>query len=149
MKALDFRTRIEETFEEVRSFSFKEKKEPSIDRFLDAILDLKKMLKEKADKIFDISERMEGVTWYTDPDEESLILLNDLISSARDAHSTLIRQYVSLNPLRAKSIAKTEIKTFKSAIDTLKETYEDLESVFFFLPEMPDFVETTKKLSLV
>ena len=37
----------------------------------------------------------------------------------------------------------------KNSIDELKESYEDLESVFFFLPKMPDFVETTTKLSLM
>lgn len=148
MEALEFRSKIEETFEEVRSFSFKEKKEPNIDGFLDAILDVKSMLTEKATKIMDISERMEGISWFTNVDEEGLLLINDLISAAKDAQSTLIRQYVSLNSLRAQGIAKDEIKGFKSAIDTLKEAYEDLESVFFFLPEMPDFIDTTKKLSL-
>jgi hypothetical protein len=41
------------------------------------------------------------------------------------------------------------ILEFKIAVDEQKEVYEDLESVFFFLPEMPDFKETTKLLSLV
>lgn len=149
METLEFRTRIEETFEEVRSFSFREKKEQSVDGFLDAILDVKRRLKEKSDKIIDISERMEGITWFSGLDNDNLIRINDLISSAKDAHSTLIRQYVSLNHFKAKGIAKKEIKNFKYSIDTLKEAYEDLESVFFFLPEVPDFVETTKKLSLI
>jgi hypothetical protein len=64
-------------------------------------------------------------------------------------HSTLIRQYVSLNLIRSKGIAKDEIKNFKNAVDDLKENYQDLESVYFFLPEIPDFKETTKLLSLV
>ena len=54
-----------------------------------------------------------------------------------------------MNDLRKKGIAKEAIKDFKNSIDELKEAYEDLESVFFFLPEMPDFKETTSKLSLV
>lgn len=77
------------------------------------------------------------------------MLLNDLISSAKDLRTSLIRQYISMNFFRKKGIAKEEIKNFKNSIDELKESYEDLESVFFFLPEMPDFVETTSKLSLV
>ncbi|WMN11379.1 hypothetical protein QYS49_38175 [Marivirga salinae] len=78
-----------------------------------------------------------------------MILLNDIISSAKDLRTSLIRQYISLNFLISNGIAKDEIKEFKNSIDELKESYEDLESVFFFLPEMPDFVETTKKLSLI
>lgn len=149
MEALEFESKIEETFKEVRSFSFREKREPNIDGFLDAIIDVKSRLAEKTSKIIEIADRMEEITWLTGIDEERLLLLNDLISAAKDVHSTLIRQYVALNDWREKGIAKNEIKSFKSAIDTLKETYEDLESVFFFLPEMPDFVDTTKKLSLI
>ena len=77
------------------------------------------------------------------------MMLNDIISLAKDLRSSLIRRYVSMNVLRQKGIAKKEIKEFKIAIDDLKETYEDWESIFFFLPKMPDFIETTKKLSLV
>ncbi len=32
---------------------------------------------------------------------------------------------------------------------TLKESYQDLESVFFFLPEIAEFKDTTKQLSLI
>ena len=45
--------------------------------------------------------------------------------------------------------AKEEIKDFKNSLDELKETYQDLESVFFYLPEFSGFTETTKQLSLV
>lgn len=61
----------------------------------------------------------------------------------------MIHQYVLMGKLRKNGIAKEEIKAFKNAIDELKESYEDLESVFFFLPKMPDFTDTTKKLSLI
>ena len=82
-------------------------------------------------------------------DEECLMLINDLISSAKDLRSSLIRQYVSLGFLKKKGIAKEEIKDFKNSLDELKETYQDLESVFFYLPEFSGFTETTKQLSLV
>lgn len=154
METLEYKSEISKTFSIVRSFSFNEKKSPLMDEetmntFLDAILSFKSKMKEKAETISTITERMDKLTWFTNPDEDSLMLLNDLISAAKDVHSSLIRQYVSLTPLRKKGIAREEIKAWKSSIDELKESYEDLESVFFFLPEMPDFVETTKQLSLV
>ncbi|MBC6411402.1 MAG: hypothetical protein GDA42_13300 [Ekhidna sp.] len=154
MEKPEYKSKIVETVSEARSFSFSEKKESVMDEemvntFLDAILDFKSKMKGKSEKIFGIIERMEGLTWFTSPDEESLMLLNDLISVTKDIHSSLIRQYAALTPLRKKGIAPDEIKCFKSAIDDLKECYQDLESVFFFLPEMPEFVETTKQLSLV
>ena len=154
MECLSHKSEIVDVFSNVRSFSFQEKKaslidEERINSLLDAILDFKNNLKEKTEKIYNVNERIEKITWFNDLDEESLMLLNDLISSAKDLRTSLIRQYISMNFLRKKGIAKEEIKDFKNAIDELKESYEDLESVFFFLPEMPNFIETTSKLSLV
>src|SRR5690606_6943666 len=149
-----YKSETVDTFSNVRSFSFQEKKAPLLDEekvnsFLDAILDFKNSLKEKTERIYNINEKIERITWFNEIDEESLMLLNDLISSAKDLRTSLVRQYISMNSLRTKGIAKEEIKDFKNSIDELKESYEDLESVFFFLPKMPDFVETTSKLSLV
>ncbi|QFZ55164.1 hypothetical protein FEZ18_10330 [Oceanihabitans sp. IOP_32] len=154
MECLSHNSEIVNTFSNIRSFSYQEKKTPLIDEkrvnsILDAILDFKNSLKEKTNKIYNINEKIEKITWFNELDEESLMLLNDLISSAKDLRTSLIRQFISMNSLRRKGIAKEEIKDFKNSIDELKESYEDLESVFFFLPEMPDFVETTSKLSLV
>lgn len=154
MQAIEYKSELSKTFSVVRSFSFKEKKsslmdEETVNSFLDAILSFKSKLLDKSGTILSIIEKMNKLTWFTNPDEESLMLLNDLISAAKDVHSSLIRQYVSLNLLQKKGIAVNEIKVFKSSIDNLKESYEDLESVFFFLPEMPEFVDTTKQLSLV
>jgi hypothetical protein len=154
MECLSHKSEIQNTFSSVRDFSFKEKKSPLLDKekinqFLDAILDFKVTLKDKTLKIYSISDRIEKLTWFDNLNDECLMLSNDLISSARDLHSSLIRQYVSMSFVRSKGIAKEEIKDFKNSIDELKEVCSDLESVLFFLPEMPDFIETTKELSLV
>jgi cell division septum initiation protein DivIVA len=154
MEALYYKKEIKRTFSDIRTVSFEEKKsslmqEEQINAFLDAIIDLKSVLNQKTQVIESINERIEKITWFTDLDEDCLLLLNDLISSARDLRTTLVRQYVSLSTIRKKGIAKEEIKNFKSAMDDLKEICDDMESVFFFLPKMPLFVETTKLLSLV
>ena len=146
--------KINQTFNEVRKVSFLEKKEASmseesINAFLDKIIEFKKLLQEKTKKIELINENLEKITWFDDLEEEALIMINETISLCKDLHSTLIRFYVRLNFLKVKGIAKNEIKVFKSVIDDLKEISEDLESVFFFLPQMPDFKDTTKKLSLI
>ena len=154
MECLSHKSEIVDTFSNVRNFSFQEKKVPLLDEeransLLDAILDYKSNLKDKTKRIYNVNERIEKITWFDNLDEESLMHINDLISSAKDLRTSLIRQYISMSFLRQKGIAKDEVKDFKNSIDELKESYEDLESVFFFLPEMPDFVETTTKLSLV
>jgi polyribonucleotide nucleotidyltransferase len=154
MDCISPKTELIDTFSNVRSFSFEQKKSPllgeeSINAVLDAILDFKSELMEKSKRIQLLNERLESITWLNNLDEECLMLLNDLISSAKDLRTTLLRQYIAMNFFRSKGIAKEEIKDFKIAIDLLKEAYEDLESVFFFLPETPEFKETTKKLSLI
>lgn len=154
MECLSYKSEIKNTFSSVRDFSFEEKKSPflseeNVNQFLDAIIDFKSSLKEKTLKIYDINERIEKLTWFDNLNDECLKLSNDLISSARDLHSSLIRQYVSMNFIRSKGIAKQEIKDFKYSIDELKEVSSDLESALFFLPEMPGFKEITKELSLV
>ncbi len=155
MECLSAKSEISDTFQRVRDFSFQEKKEAFLyeeektNEFLDAILAFKNNLGIKTNKINLLLEEIEKLTWYDNLDDECLKLINDLISSMKDLHSSLIRQYVSMNKVRAKGIAKAEIKYFKLAIDDLKESFQDLESVFFYLPEMPDFQETTKLLSLI
>jgi len=154
MECLSHKSEIKNTFSSVRDFSFEEKKSPflseeNVNQFLDTIIDFKSSLRDKTLKIYNINERIEKLTWFDNLNDECLKLSNDLISSARDLHSSLIRQYVSMNFVRSKEIAKKEIKDFKNSIDELKEVSSDLESALFFLPEMPGFKEITKELSLV
>lgn len=118
MECLSHKSEIVDIFSNVRSFSFQEKKAPSfneerINSFLDAILDFKNSLKEKTDKIYNVNERIEKITWFNDLDEESLMLLNDLISSAKDLRTSLVRQYISMNFFRKKGIAKGRNKRFQ------------------------------------
>ena len=154
MDSLNYTPKISATFETVRKFSFEQKQEASFDEekinnFLDKILDFKQVFSAKTEKINSLVEKIEQITWFNNPDSDSLILINDLISSIRDLRSSLLRQYVSLNFIRTKGIAKDEIKNFKTAIDDLKEIASDLESIFFFLPNISEFKETTKELSLI
>ncbi len=154
MECIAHKKEISQAFRNVRNLSYSEKQSPLLDEakvnaFLDTIIEFKTLLAKKTAEIYAVNGRMEKLTWLKDLDHECLMLMNDLISLAGDLHRSLIRQYIALKNIRAKGIAKNEIKDFKNAIDELRETYTDLESVFFFLPQMPDFVETTKKLSLV
>lgn len=154
MDYLAYKPQIEKTFKKVREFSFKEKKEglfddAKINKFLDEILELKKVINTKTGKIESLVEKIEQITWFNKLDKESLMLINDLISSTRALHSSLLRQYISLNLFHTKGIAENEINHFKNALDDLKDVANDLDSRFFFLPNIPDFQETTKELSLI
>jgi hypothetical protein len=140
--------RIKNTVDEVRSTSFEEKinsSEEKINSFLDAILDFKGMLEEKTTKILKLADKLEEITWVTIDDNECLMLLNDLIAQSKDLHSTLIRNYTHFAALKTKGIAKEEVKEYKAAIDDFKESFSDLESLFFYLPELPQCITGNKK----
>jgi GTP1/Obg family GTP-binding protein len=155
MECLSSEETINNTFEIVRQASFSEKKskfateEEIINNFLDKVLEFQKFLNDKSEIIEDINDRLEKLTWLNGISENDLMQINTLIGSAKDLLSVLIRRYINLNFLRKKGIAKEAIKRFKSSIDSLRENIEDLESIFFLLPQMPEFNETSKQLSLV
>lgn len=154
METLAAKRTLKKTYQDVRALSYAEKKdefmnEEHVNSFLDAILDFKIKIKQETEVLNNLNEKIESLTWYAEWDEECILMLNDLIALCKDLRSSLCRQYVNMTILRKKGIAKEEIRAFKNAIDDLRETYEDIESVFFFLPQMPEFKETTKKLSLI
>jgi hypothetical protein len=85
MEGLTYKPQILETFQQVRNFSFEEKKEAVIDeikmnKFLDSIIDFKQSLKIKTDKIEEIIENTEKITWFNNLDDDSLLIVNDLVS---------------------------------------------------------------------
>lgn len=154
MNSAAFKPQLIETFQNVRRFSFEVKQEAVLDEkkinhFLDKLLDFQKALTDKSLRIEILIEKIEEMTWFNDLDKDSLMLINDLISTIRSLHLSLTRQYVSLNPVRIQGLAKSEIKNFKGVIDDLKDVANDLDSRFFFLPAMEQFQETTKELSLI
>jgi hypothetical protein len=154
MEGLTYKPQILETFQQVRNFSFEEKREAVIDeikmnKFLDRIIDFKQSLKIKTDKIEEIIENTEKITWFNNLDDDSLLIVNDLVSSIRNLHSSLNRQYISFLFIRERGIAKAEMNNFVSAIDDLKEIAADLDSRFFLLPNNDEFDKITKELSLI
>jgi hypothetical protein len=85
MEGLTYKPQILETFQQVRNFSFEEKRESVIDeikmnKFLDRIIDFKQSLKIKTDKIEEIIENTEKITWFNNLDDDSLLIVNDLVS---------------------------------------------------------------------
>jgi peptidoglycan hydrolase CwlO-like protein len=154
MECLTAKETIDNAFEMVSETSYSEKKlkiptEDEINNFLDKVLEIQKYLNGKSEKIEEINNRLDGLTWLNDVNEGELKQINTLIGSCKDLHSVLVRQFVGLNFLKKRAVAKAAVKRFKESIDVLKESIADLESIFFNLPQMPEFKQTTKELSLV
>jgi len=145
---------IDQMLAQVLEASFREKKEGfgserRVNQTLDAILDLKSAIERKTDKVNAINCQLEALTWLDSLDEPSLTKINEIISLSKDLRTSLLRFAAGFDLLNEKGVAKAEIAMFKEAIDDLKEDVQDLESRFFFLPQLPDFEETTRQLSLI
>src|ERR1035437_5220775 len=109
MECLTHKCEIQATFDTVRSITFNEKRSSFLDEdvmnsFLDRILVFKNELKAKTERITDINSKLENITWYSDLNDDSLMLLNDLISVTKDLHSSLVRQYVKLSFMKNKGV---------------------------------------------
>ena len=146
--------KINNTFTQVKDISFYEKKnslhsEEIVNTFLDKILELKRILDKKTQSITKLNIQLEELTWFSDLDDECLMKINEIISLCNDLHSSLLKFYIGLNPFIKKGIVKTEIKALKESISDLKEMTQDVESRFFFLPQMLVFTEATKELTLI
>jgi hypothetical protein len=135
----------------VRFFSMDEKSsffsdEKKVDDILDAINNFKRALFNKTEKINEINERIEKMKWYYELDEEFMIMMNNVISAAKDLHSPLIVQYLLFNSITKYGIAADEILAFKNSIDNLKRSFQGLKSVNFYNPVIRQIKE--KQLSL-
>ena len=153
MECLTAKETIDRTLEIVKDTSYSEKKssiptQEDIDNLLDNILLLQNKLNDSSSNIEYINDRLDELTWLNNIDEDSLKQINNVIGSARYLHSILIKQYVSLSGLRKRGVAKEATKRFKSSIDNLRESINDIDSIFFALPQIPGFIETTKELCL-
>jgi hypothetical protein len=154
MNTITSQPQIKETVDTARFLSFEEKREAyfsesKLNQFLDQILEFKKLIALKTNKIEELTEKMELITWLDQLDEESLLLINDLISAVRDLHTSLFRQFKSVETLLEKHVGETEILAFKDAIDDLNDVSNDLESRFFYFSKNEEFINITKELSLL
>jgi len=154
MECATLKDKINTVNNEVKETSFKAKtnikSEEEINQFLDGINSVRGILNDKIERLNNIVIKVESISWADNIDDECLRILNELIASSRDLHSVLIKDYVRyLNPLKLRGICNSEIKNYKLALDSFKEVYSDIESVFFFLPKDSEFVALTTRLNAI
>lgn len=148
MECVTAKVQITQTFNEVRNFSYNRKNEQEIlNSFLDKILELQGKITEDANFVFSLVERFEKLSWIdaSNLDEETLKVLNDIISISRDIHRTMILRFVFLNK-NMRDMASLHIKEFKMSIDDLKESINDLEYIHFRMPCDSRFQEINERI---
>ena len=124
-------------------------REGETNNILDKILVFKNKLTERKCQIENLIIKLEELTWQINDTKQEDVSqrLKGLIESLNDTHSILTGQYDGYKKLKALNIARKEIIAFKYALDNLKEIGEDLQSVFFGLPNNQDFQNTDKYIS--
>jgi hypothetical protein len=151
MECLTAKDKINKTFIEVSELS-KSKNTKIIDQIvidniLDRIIEFQSNIQGKADKINFINSKFQELTWVNNIDNECLLLLRKLIDTSKVLHNKMIKYYVSLNWAIKRGIANEAMKNFKLSLDDLKEYNQDLEDLFFNLPEDEYFTERVNLLS--
>jgi hypothetical protein len=137
---------ITETFNQVNTFSLKKKRaqeEVIMNHFLDSILKLQSDINEDSVFLEGLVERFEKISWLKDDTDankrdETLNLINAIISVTMDIHRFILERYVFLNK-NTKQYASKEIKRLKIALDDIKEACNDLENIYIILPADKDF----------
>lgn len=153
---MDFTTankQITETFNQVSTFSLKKKREQDeviVNHFLDSILKLQSDINNDSTFLEDLVTRFEKISWLEDDAdatkrEETLNLINAIISITMDIHRIILERYIFLNK-NAKKYASKEIKRLKGSLDDIKEACNDLEDVFIILPADKDFQSADEQL---
>ncbi len=142
---------IQITYSNIREFSFSEKtenawNEEKVNAFLEAILEFKKELKYRCDKIDELYEAKSKLTCLQDRSKENLQIINDIIASLKNLHSALLLQLKAIQPIKEKGIAVKEIEDFELAISDVEESYDDLDYVFFRFPNDKEMQKITKEL---
>ncbi|MHC5310535.1 hypothetical protein ACYSNM_10810 [Myroides sp. LJL116] len=147
---------IKQTFNDVSAFVLKLKRSKEvivIDSILDSTLKLQSVINKDCLFLENLIELFEKKSWIDDitdsiKKEETLYLINAIISMTRDIHRLVLERYLLIN-INAKEFASGEIKRLKLALDGIKETCIDLEDIYVLLPVDKYFQQANDRLQIL
>lgn len=149
-------TDLRELREEVSSESFRnvnfEKMlkallENPCDENLDLINKVRANFVGSTEAMEDIIEKLQSLTWtIVEPTPDDLKSVADIISLGRQLLKGAVSIVASYQPLWEKGVIITETNEFKEVSGHLGEVLDDIESVYFKLPDLPGFNDTTHEL---
>ena len=123
--------------------------EEKINQFLDSILDFKKSMSKRTDKLRHVDELLCELTWVeqemSDEDEKMLKKLFDKIDTF---HQKAIRFYADMRKIFWKhKIAHQEIREFKEALDDIEEYNLELRQILFEIRKDDAFMNDLRKIA--
>lgn len=137
MEIATAKSKIAETFAAVTELSATQQKniiEEKVNNFLDKIGTFNNQIQFKIEKLDSIGSKLEELSHFDDLNEEDLNIIKAIIEVCRLTHRKLIRYYADNSWTISKGYSTKVMRSFKVALDNLKEHCEDLENLFFVLP---------------
>ncbi|MCF0056823.1 hypothetical protein [Dyadobacter sp. CY356] len=127
------------------------KKEESIPQELLKLLkvkvgELKDTIEMKEERIEKMISVLEKITWVTNPDAEEMQLIEGIVEDTKTYLNQEMKFVSTVKPLVLKGFAKKEFRSFLGSVDDLREALQDVQSVFYTLPNNKDFYESLKDL---
>lgn len=92
-------------------------------------------------------EKLQALTWKViNPTKDDLLQINEIIVLGRSIDPFAARLVDQYRPLWEKEVLFNEIDQFRDLNEYCQETLDDIESVFFILPSVSGFKESTNEL---
>lgn len=133
------------TIHEVES---KKAREARVNKFLDTILYRKEFLVTAAARLTGLLTKLEGLSWFYNPDAEALDGMKEIIGLMHDLHKSMTSNFIEANRFFAKhNMKRDEVFTYKNVADDLLELATDLKNRFFVFPQDDEFQSLTEELN--
>lgn len=142
---------ISKTFEQVIDSSFKVKSldlNSDVDLLLDTINEIKTFLNQRNEIIEVINLSLERLTWVNeDFNKNTLSKVNAIIILCQNMYDKFLRENERLIKMKAKKLYPEALQTFQENIESLKESIEEIEFIFFKLRNDPLFLDLDSQIS--
>ena len=147
MECITAKSKIQETFKEVTELANQKNieavREEAVNDFLDQISAFRTSIEDKTNMLTNVNSNLGKLSWFHNVDDECLELIKRLLDKTNSVHKKLIRSYVNMSWVISKGIATEAMRSYKIALDDLKEHNEDLKDLYF---NLPDDIEHTKRI---
>lgn len=122
--------------------------EDLINEVLEKIIEVRERFLGMSKSVLSIVESLEKLTWIVEnPNEDILREINAILDISRGVHAKLNRYRSDLLKTPIVKICPDATQIFFDDIDLLEETIDDIEAIYFRLPQNKNFKEICKKLS--
>lgn len=135
---------IEDSYTIQRTISI----EDLVNQLLDQISEVINRFTSMSASINSIVESLQKITWIVEePNEEILKEINAILDISRGVYASLEKRKVQLEKIEISKICPDATQVLFDDIDMLGETIDDIEAIYFRLPNHEEFKSLCDKFS--